>query len=1152
MTIRLCYWSRRAIRIVSFFSIVGTSAFFTNKVVAQITPDASLGAESSRVNPLNQLLERIDGGAIRGTSLFHSFQDFNIKEGRGAYFSNPAGIENIIGRVTGENYSQILGTLGVLGNANLYFINPNGIIFGPNSRLDINGSFSASTNSSILSDGSKFSSTISQEKPLLTVNLVKPIGFDVEVEKRNTTITNTGNLSVGQDLTFVADNIDLQGKLQAGRDLTLQAEDTVKIRDSATNPFIAQSRRNLVIQGNQEVDVFALNHPNSGLFSGKDMTLRSANDVLGDSHYQTGGNFRIEKLDGSLGNLFSPYDPVLLASGNVSLGDYTGASLHILAGGSVTLNNVTINNTDTEQNTISPSNNNLFNGVNDFADLANVDLSDKQSTSITVDGSKEPTLDIRAGIDWSQIGGLPIPDPNQQDSNSSFSNTQSTITSPPLTADITVNGTIKIDQADGSVLLTNQYFPNQTLPGGKIQVGDINTQGVDGNSGSIFIDSKGDIEPKGNIDTSAYATSGEANAGNIDLIAKGQFSLINNTINSDTYAAGKGGDIYIEAESVNLNDGGTVKSKTFGKGNGGNITLEVSNAFNINSIKENNRESGLFTASTGDGDDSTTEDGGAGNLKVNTRTLIVRNGGQLGSDNFEKNNDRFGSGKSGNINIFAEESVEVSGTSNNLAGADGLLKPTSIASFTINDKNAGDLTIETKRFTVKDGASITATTDGIGNSGILTIIADESMEVSGISSDGKGSRVRNATFGAGDSKDLIINTKRLVVKDGGRIDSRTQPSSFSNQNTGNAGNIKITTDIFEAYNGGQVISTTSGTSKFNSGDAGEININAGEKVILSGVDSSFEQRRNDLEQKLTKNFPTQTEETVGILLTSRISEGPASGVVAKDNRTGSAGNIIIETPFLLIEDGAQLNAETVSIEDGARLNAETVPGKGGVITLHLQDLLLMRRNGGITARAEGMANGGNVNINSGFVVAVPNEDNDIIARAVRGNGGNIKIDTQGIFGFQVSDQLTPRSDISASSDFGVDGVEEINAPDVDPSRGTVNLPDTPVNLNLAQGCQPSGLNSISRFATTGTASIPANPSDIQNIYTLWEDLRSPTAQNTDSVDSTDSKSPNSSADIPIKEAQGWIKTPDGKVKLVVKSPTVTPYSSWQTPSACDE
>lgn len=190
---------------------------------------------------------------------------------------------------------------------------------------------------------------------------------------------------------------------------------------------------------------------------------------------------------------------------------------------------------------------------------------------------------------------------------------------------------------------------------------------------------------------------------------------------------------------------------------------------------------------------------------------------------------------------------------------------------------------------------------------------------------------------------------------------------------------------------------------------------------------------------MTKTFSTQTKEVIDILLAARISEESSSGVVvkAKGKTTGNAGNITIETPFLSIEDGAQLNAETVT--------------SGGNIRLHLQDLLLMRRNGGINARAEGTGNGGNVNIDSGFVVAVPNEDNDIIARAVRGNGGNITIDTQGIFGFQVSDQLTPRSDISASSDFGIDGVEEINAPDVDPSRGTVNLPDTPVNLNLAQG-----------------------------------------------------------------------------------------------------
>lgn len=83
-------------------------------ILAQIIPDRSLGSESSRVSPIDGRNERIDGGAIRGSNLFHSFQDFSIPEGRGAYFSNPAAIQTIFSRVTGNNPSSLLGTLGVL------------------------------------------------------------------------------------------------------------------------------------------------------------------------------------------------------------------------------------------------------------------------------------------------------------------------------------------------------------------------------------------------------------------------------------------------------------------------------------------------------------------------------------------------------------------------------------------------------------------------------------------------------------------------------------------------------------------------------------------------------------------------------------------------------------------------------------------------------------------------------------------------------------------------------------------------------------------------------------------------------------------------------------------------------------------------------
>ncbi|MEM6404020.1 MAG: filamentous hemagglutinin N-terminal domain-containing protein, partial [Cyanobacteria bacterium P01_D01_bin.116] len=156
--------------------VIGSAiAFQTNGSFAQITPDNTLGSESSVVTP-NQLIkdipsDRIDGGAIRGQNLLHSFSEFNINEGRGAYFSNPTGVENILTRVTGNNLSNILGTLGVDGGANLFLLNPNGIFFGANAKLDINGSFVGSTANGIGVDNQDFFNLLNSQpdSQLLTV-----------------------------------------------------------------------------------------------------------------------------------------------------------------------------------------------------------------------------------------------------------------------------------------------------------------------------------------------------------------------------------------------------------------------------------------------------------------------------------------------------------------------------------------------------------------------------------------------------------------------------------------------------------------------------------------------------------------------------------------------------------------------------------------------------------------------------------------------------------------------------------------------------------------------------------------------------------------------------------------------------------------------
>jgi hypothetical protein len=129
-------------------------------------------------------------------------------------------------------------------------------------------------------------------------------GSDIIIENGDVVAKNVtaqeATLRANHNLTLVDSTLTTTG------DLNLLAQDTVRVRDSVTSPFIAQAGGKLLVQGNQNIDIFALNNPASGLFSGGDMVLRSTNTVGGDAHYFSGGNFRIETLDGSLGNLFSP------------------------------------------------------------------------------------------------------------------------------------------------------------------------------------------------------------------------------------------------------------------------------------------------------------------------------------------------------------------------------------------------------------------------------------------------------------------------------------------------------------------------------------------------------------------------------------------------------------------------------------------------------------------------------------------------------------------------------------------------------------------------------------------------------------------------------------------------------------------------------
>ncbi len=312
-----------------------------------------------------------------------------------------------------------------------------------------------------------------EHSALISAQNVNGTGGTVVLSSGENGITKVkGNLSAsgpngGGEINVSGGKVVLEeSQLVTSGDLNISAKDTVTVRDSAAKPFIAQADGKLTLQGDQKIDIFAINHQLSGFFSGNDMVFRSANTVGGDAHYFSGGNFQIEKLDGSAGSLFSPYDPIIRAQGDVTFDSYTGASLHILAGGSVTVNgNITINSVDSAANSLQET----------------VTLSDG-TTDLDVDGSFHATVDIRAGTTAFAPKGLtggPAP-VNYNDDNSAGS------------SDITINGNITITQPNGMVFLTNQYAPNANLNNGFVQItGTIDTNSGAGNGGAVIIDSRG-------------------------------------------------------------------------------------------------------------------------------------------------------------------------------------------------------------------------------------------------------------------------------------------------------------------------------------------------------------------------------------------------------------------------------------------------------------------------------------------------------------------------------------------------------------------------------------------------------------------------------------------------------------------------------------
>jgi filamentous hemagglutinin family protein len=499
-----------------------------------------------------------------------------------------------------------------------------------------------------------------------------------------------------------------------------------------------------------------------------------------------------------------------------------------------------------------------------------------------------------------------------------------------------------------------------------------------------------------------------------------------------------------------------------------------------------------------------------GNISLSQAALVQATGNPGGSIRLRGQNiqmeessliliQNLGTKDAGGISIHASEMLSLRGGLRNR-------DITAINSETLNKGAGANIAITARQVQMLDGARAISSTFRQGAKGgnisiqamdSITAIGDSPFDPSRVSGVGTVANV-----GGGQGGDLFLTTRQLMLRDGGaisaavfgglkggnlqatvdRVDligaSSIGTGSALNSTTlfgGNGGQVQVNARQVSLQNGAVIGTTTTGQ-----GNAGSLILNATESITISEIGKSKVSRVSasgesvsPVLQKLLRipAFPSGNAGDIEIN-TPRLEINNGAGIFAGHTGTGSTGTLKINT------DQIQLNQGTISVSSNS--------GKGGNINLMIGRNLILRQTSLINATSDGVGNGGNITINSPIIIGFKNSD--IIANAIRGGGGNIQITTQGIFGLKYRDRLTPANDITASSEFGVNGTVQVNAIGVDPNSGLTSLPVDIVDPSqkIATGCTNQ---STSSFVATGRGGIPENPMQSLNGDRIWRDLR---------------------------------------------------------------
>ncbi|MEH2035550.1 S-layer family protein [Nostoc sp.] len=652
--------------------------------------------------------------------------------------------------------------------------------------------------------------------------------------------------------------------------------------------------------------------------------------------------------------------------------------------------------------------------------------------------------------------------------------------------------------------------------------------------------------------------SDNSQAGNISVHATGAINLNNSQIFNyvQPEARGQGGDVNISASTLRLEGGAQIGTSTFGTGKGGSLTVDAQDVQIIGTSADSQFRSALLAEalpnSTGD----------AGDITLRTNTLLVRDGAEVSAS-------IAGAGKGGNLSVDAQN-VQLIGTSANGQFPSGLFAATTPNST----GDAGDITLRTNTLLVRDAAVVSANTFGKGKGGSLTVDAQD-VQIIGRSADGQfGSALfanaqRNLT---GDAGNLTVKTNTLLVRDGSQVGTATFGAGKGGSLTVDAQDVQI---IGRSPDGRFPSALFASADRNSTGDAGDITLRTNTLLVQDGavvLTSTFGPGKGG-----SLTVDAQDVQLIGTSADGQVSSGLfASG---QPNSTGNAGDITLRTNILLVQDGAAvtvqsrgtgtagnmtLNARSIRLNNNASLSATTRSPKfdpnieQARIKINSNDLIISRNSNIITDATGANVIGGNINIDADVLAGF--ENSDITANSTDFRGGNVKINTKGIYGLQFQDIASPNtSDITATgATRELSGNVRITTPDIDPTRGLVELPINLVDASrqISNACTPGTRQFQNTFVATGRGGLPMSPTEpLQDSSTVsaWVKLR-PKLENlvntTPVPKSTAVSTTTIAATIPIVEASGWVIDRNGNIKLVAQVPQLNPHSPWQTPASC--